>query len=110
MIEQNQIADKKRWVDVKHKSDALGFTAVASSITCWMRTSHSPVVPPCGRVDFVDGDVGFADVRHCALHVGAAMLPKPLICSPRARRIGGFLAGRATPASGFRRVEVVEAH
>ena len=78
MIEQNQIADKETvgWT-FKHKSDALGFSPlhVVHHLLDVVQGIHELLDGAHGFA-FVDGDIGFADVRPCPFHVGAGGLAK----------------------------------
>ena len=73
MIEQNQIAHEKSvgWT-FKHKSDALGFAPlhVVHHLLDAVQVIHE-LLDGADRFAFVDGDVGFLNVRPRPLHVRA---------------------------------------
>ena len=73
MVEHHQIAHKKTvgWT-LKHKSDALGFAPlhVVHYLLDAVQVIHE-LLDGADRFAFVDGDVGFLNVRPCPLHVRA---------------------------------------
>ena len=86
MIEQNQIAHKKTigWT-FKHKSDALGFVPPVARRPHLLDADQvvHELLHRAGAVDFVDGDIGFLNVRQRPLHVCAGGVAEARACPDR---------------------------
>jgi hypothetical protein len=97
----------------KHKSDALGFPAlhVVHDFLDARDVIHE-LLDGANRFAFVDGDIGFAEMRHGPFHVGASGLAKAargLQTNPQGGFSSGELAEQCLPLA-FNRLEFAGIH